>query len=96
MWVEVRMVMGSELSLSFEACITPRCALDARGDLQEFMFALLGLVLLRSLPFFLCLHPPSQNGNVYHVSLLCARSMCFLFAFIEAPSQEFCRVSEGL
>lgn len=41
MWAEVKKVVDSELFQSFEAYITSRCALDARHDLQEFMFALL-------------------------------------------------------
>lgn len=86
MWAEVKKVVDSELFQSFEAYITSRCALDARHDLQEFMFALLWFGLAVFHAFFLCPHPPSQNGKVCHVSLLCARSITFIFAFIEAHS----------
>lgn len=57
--VEVRKAVDSELNRSFEAYIIPPCALDARHDLQEFMFALLGfgLAVFHAL-FFLCPHSP--------------------------------------
>lgn len=92
MRVEVRKAVDSELNGSFEAYIIPPCALDARHDLQGFMFALLGfgLAVFHALFFYVLILPTPQNDSVCRISLLCATSMCFIFAFIKAHSQEFC------
>lgn len=81
--VEVRKAVDSELNGSFEAYIIPPCALDARHDLQGFMFALLGFGLAVLHAFFSMSSSSSPpRMRVCAISHYCVLEVCISFLLL--------------